>query len=147
MRDRKECLLPLLRHFIDYFSRQVGTVKRLSRAAIDALMAYTFPGNVRELMNICERVVVMSEMEIIDRQDLPRDVTSTRKDAGENRTCWPPQMTLDQILQSVERACLLDALKVHRNQSQIAGALGVSQPTVARRMKKYGLPPTFTLRE
>jgi TyrR family helix-turn-helix protein len=48
-------------------------------------------------------------------------------------------MTLDQVLQSVERALLRDALKTHGKQARIARALGISQPTVARRMKKYGL--------
>jgi PAS domain S-box-containing protein len=147
VRHRKECLLPLLRYFVDYFARKAGTEKRLSHAAMDALMAYRFPGNVREMMNICERVVVMSEMEIIDYQDLPQDVVAHKKEAGDNWGQWPPQMTLGQVLQSVERAYLLDALRVHRNQSQIAVALGISQPTVARRMKKYGLPPAFTLNE
>jgi len=147
LRDRKECLLPLLRHFIDYFARKSGSVKRLSNAAIDALMAYTFPGNVRELMNICERVVVMSEMEIIDRQDLPNDVVAHTNKTADAWGPWPAQMTLDQVLQSVERGVLLDALKDHKNQSQIAKALGISQPTVARRMKKYGLPPAFTITE
>lgn len=147
LRNRKECLLPLLRFYIDYFSRKSGTAKRLSHAAMDALLAYTFPGNVRELINICERVVVMSEMEIIDYQDLPRDVVAHTKEAGDSWGQWPPQMTLDQVLQSVERAVLLDILPDHQNQSQIASALGISQPTVARRMKKYGLPPSFSLKE
>jgi len=147
VRDRKECLLPLLRYYIDYFARKVGCTKRLSHAAMDALIAYTFPGNIRELMNICERVVVMSELEIIDTQDLPRDVIAHTKEAGDNWGQWPSQMTLDQVLQSVERACLLDALRLYRNQTRIASALGVSQPTVARRMQKYGLPPSFTLSE
>ena len=110
-------------------------------------MAYPFPGNVRELMNICERVVVMSEMEIIARQDLPRDVIAHTKETWDAWDPWPPQITLDQVLQSVERAVLLDALKVHKKQSQIAHTLGISQPTVARRMKKYGLPPAFTITE
>lgn len=145
LRDRKECLLPLLRYYIDYFANKIGSAKRLSHAAIDELMAYRFPGNVRELMNICERVVVISEMEIIDRQDLPRDVTARTKIVENTWGPWPAQMTLDQVLQSVERACLLDALKVHKKQSQIAKKLGISQPTVARRMKKYGLPPLFTI--
>jgi TyrR family helix-turn-helix protein len=48
-------------------------------------------------------------------------------------------MTLDQVLGSVERAFLRDALTTHKKQSKIAKALGISQPTVARRMKKYGL--------
>jgi transcriptional regulator with PAS, ATPase and Fis domain len=140
LRDRKECLLPLLRHYIDTFAQKIGSVKRLSQAAIDALMAYRYPGNVRELMNICEQVVVMSETEIIDRQDLPRDVVAQTLESDDNWGSWPPQMTLDQVLGSVERAFLRDALTTHKKQSQMAKALGISQPTVARRMKKYGLP-------
>jgi transcriptional regulator with PAS, ATPase and Fis domain len=147
LRDRKECLLPLLRFYVDYFARKIGGAKRLSHAAIDALMAYKFPGNVRELINICERVVVISEMEIIDRQDLPREVTAQVRNSEDVWGPWPPQMSLEQVLQSVERAYLLDALKVHKKQSQIAKRLGISQPTVARRMKKYGLPPLFTIKE
>ena len=147
VRERKECLLPLLHHFIETFARKSGSAKRLSSAAIDALMAYTFPGNVRELMNICERVVVMSEMKIIDLQDLPKDVIAHKKKIADVWGPWPAQMTLDQVLQSVERGVLLESLKDHPNQSQIARALGVSQPTVARRMKKYGLPPAFTIKE
>lgn len=145
LRDRKECLLPFLRHYIDYFARKVGSKKRLSRAAADTLMTYRFPGNVRELMNICERVVVMSEMEIIDHLDLPRAVTAHTKKAEDVWGPWPAQMTLEQVLQSVERAFLLDALNVYKKQSQIAEKLGISQPTVARRMKKYSLPPPFTI--
>ena len=139
LRERRECLLPLLRHYVDTFARKIGSAKRLSQAAIDALMAYMYPGNVRELMNICEQVVVMSEMEIIDRQDLPRDVIAQTMEGGEDWGFWPPQMTLDQVLGSVERAFLRDALTTHKKQSKIAKALGISQPTVARRMKKYGL--------
>jgi PAS domain S-box-containing protein len=147
VRDRKECLLPLLRYYIDYYARKAGSTKRLSHAAMDALIAYGFPGNVRELMNICERVVVMSELEIIDYQDLPGDVVAYTKEMGDSWGQWPPQMTLDQVLQSVERACLLDALRLCRTQTQLASTLGISQPTVARRMKKYGLPPSFTLKD
>ena len=148
VRERKECLLPLLRYYVDYFAHKIGKPKRLSHAAIDALMAYPFPGNVRELMNICERAVVMSEMEVIALEDLPRDVVNhTVESSGAPSFHWPHQMTLDQILQSVERAHLLEAMQAHRNQSQIANALGVSQPTVARRMKKYGLLPQRFIRE
>jgi PAS domain S-box-containing protein len=145
LRDRKDCLLPLLRHYVDYFARKAGSVKRLSQAAVESLMTYSFPGNVRELMNICERLVVMSEMEVIGRQDLPKDVINFSDDVENSLFQWPAQMSLEQVLQSVERALLMDAVKVHPNQSKIATALGVSQPTVARRMKKYGLPPTFAV--
>ena len=146
VRERSACLIPLLRYYVDYFARRIEKPKRLSHAAIESLTAYAFPGNVRELMNICERAVVMSEMEVITQADLPRDVVNRPSEsAGTTPTPWPPQMRLDQILQSVERAHLLEAVQTYRNQSQIARALGVSQPTVARRLKKYGLlPPLFS---
>ncbi len=147
LRDRKECLLPLLRHYVDHFAGKAGSKKRLSRAAIDVLMTYRFPGNVRELMNICERVVVMSEMEIIDQHDLPGEVSAHWQHAEDVWGSWPAQMSLEQVLQSVERAILLDALTVHTNQSKIARKLGISQPTVARRLKKYGLPPPFAIND
>jgi PAS domain S-box-containing protein/TyrR family helix-turn-helix protein len=139
LRERKECLLPMIRHYIDFFAQKTGNPKRLSHAAIEALTTYSFPGNVRELMNLCERAVVMSETEIIGVQDLPRDIISQTSDENLTSAAWPPQMSLDQILQSVERALLLQALQKHRSQAGIARDLGVSQPTIARRLKKYGL--------
>ncbi len=146
IRERKACLLPLLHHYVDHFSAKLGGPKRLGHAASKALMAYPFPGNVRELMNICERAVVMSETEVIGLEDLPRDVLIQGVEKTDQVSFnWPRQMTLDQILQSVERAHLLEAMHGCRSQAQIAGVLGVSQPTVARRMKKYGLIAGFVV--
>jgi len=76
LRDRRECLVPLLRHYIDFFSEKNQCQKKLSGPALDALAAYAFPGNVRELMNICERLVVMTDTEVIDLVDLPAQVRS-----------------------------------------------------------------------
>ena len=66
VRERIDCIIPLIRHYIEKFSDQIGASKHLSRSALDALSAYPYPGNVRELMNICERLVVMSDTELID---------------------------------------------------------------------------------
>ena len=74
LRERRDCLVPLIRHYIDHFSSVANTPKRLTREAIDALVGYSYPGNVRELMNICERLVVMSETEVVDLSDLPVQV-------------------------------------------------------------------------
>ncbi len=140
--ERRECLLPLLRFYIDYFSSQTGKPHRLTTAAIDTLSNYSFPGNVRELMNICERLVVMSDTEIIDVVDLPQTVIS----GSENKfTNWPAEMTMTQILETVERSVLLEAAKRYRKQQNIASGLGMSQPTVARKLKKYGLSSQISI--
>ncbi|WP_239027004.1 sigma 54-interacting transcriptional regulator [Geomonas oryzisoli] len=144
LRERQECLLPLIRHYIDYFSQKVGKQKRLARAALDALLAYSYPGNVRELMNLCERLVVMSETEVIDLQDLPKQLFGSLEEkplsqSEQTLPVWPGDMTLEQILESVERSLLSDAMKEHGNQYRIAEALGINQSTVARKLKKYGV--------
>jgi TyrR family helix-turn-helix protein len=54
-------------------------------------------------------------------------------------TGWPHEMTLEQILESVERSLLVEAMNEHANQYRIAEALGINQSTVARKLKKYGI--------
>lgn len=139
LKERQECLLPLIRHYIDYFASKNKGQKRLARAATDAMLTYSYPGNVRELMNLCERLVVMSETEVIDIQDLPAHVFSSVAEQVQPMTGWPREMTLEQILESVERSLLADAMKEHGNQYRMAEALGVNQSTVGRKLKKYGI--------
>jgi PAS domain S-box-containing protein len=139
LRERNDCIPPLIRYYMDYFADMNSTRKRLSRSAFDAMLAYPYPGNVRELMNICERAVVMSETEIIDLTDLPGDVVRCTRQDPASIDEWPNKMTLKQILTSVERKVLLRTVKKHKNQSEVAAALGVSQPTIARRLKEYNI--------
>ena len=139
LKERQECLLPLLRHYIDYFASKNGSPKRLARAAADVMLTYSYPGNVRELMNLCERLVVMSDTEVIDIQDLPAYIFNSVAEQEQPMTGWPREMSLEQILESVERTLLSDAMKEHGNQYRMADALGVNQSTVARKLKKYGI--------
>jgi transcriptional regulator with PAS, ATPase and Fis domain len=83
-------------------------------------------------------VVVMTEAETIDVSDLPADVLG-RGAAGAGAPAWPEPFTLDQAVESTERAILLEARRRHGSQALIAQALGVNQSTVARKMKKYGI--------
>ena len=140
LRERKECLLPLIRAFVDRFAERSAKPKRLTRAAIDRLASYPFPGNVRELMNICERLVVMTDTEMIDVSDLPRAVVMGSADGcSAAAASWPEIMSMGQILESVERAVLIEASRSCRSQHEIAASLDMSQPTVARKLRKYGM--------
>ncbi len=144
LRERKECLLPLIRFYIDHFTPQKEKSKQLTSAAIDTLMAYHFPGNVRELMNICERLVVMSDSEMIAINDLPQTVISGPTSKVLNGTgSWPQEMSMAQILETVERDVLLTAARRYHRQQDIAAGLSLSQPTVARKLQKYGLSSQF----
>jgi len=139
LRERKDCLVPLIRHYIDHFAAINKETKRLSRAALDALVNYVFPGNVRELMNICERMVVMSETEVIDLADLPTQVVGAVSAGLPEDLDWPESVTLQQALETVERNLLTRTRERYRSQARIAEVLGVNQSTIARKMKRYDL--------
>jgi TyrR family helix-turn-helix protein len=141
VRERKDCILPLLRHYLDHYSQKTGNKKRLSLAATDALLAYSFPGNVRQLMNICERLAVMSETELIDLQDLPSDICAARKEPVPSAVDLDlhEETTLAKALERVEKSILKRAYEKYRNQYKMADLLGVTQATIARKLKKHGI--------
>ncbi len=139
VRERRDCLVPLIRHYIDHFAAINKTPKRLTRATLDALAGYAYPGNVRELMNICERLVVMSETELIDVADLPVQVVGSSQSGMPEDLEWPESISLQEALETVERNLLVRARDRYRNQAGIAEALGVNQSTIARKLKRYNL--------
>jgi transcriptional regulator with PAS, ATPase and Fis domain len=131
--------LPLIRHYVDHFATLNKTHKRISRKALDTLLNYAYPGNVRELMNICERAVVMSDTDMIDLADLPSDVVHTLGSTPSVGLPLPQSGSLGEILAEVEHRIIEAAMAEHGSQEGAAKALGVSQPTIARRIRKYGL--------
>ena len=139
LREREACKLPLMQHYINYFSTKLKGSKppRLSRRAMDALLAYHYPGNVRELMNICERLVVMSESQRIDIEDLPTVITAH---LSPEITCGIDMLeegqTLPEVMATVERRILTQALEKYGTQAKAAQALGINQSTIARKLKR-----------
>ena len=103
------------------------------------MLRYPYPGNVRELMNICERLVVMTDTELIDIEDLPSDVGGTPQVNEIRGHGGMEDCSLQKALDAVEKTFLSKAIAKHGNQSKAASALGVNQSTIARKMKKHGL--------
>jgi len=139
LRERESCLLPLIQHFIAHFSAKLKDAipPRLSRRAMDALLNYHYPGNVRELMNICERLVVMAESNRIGVKDLPSVITAHLVP----NTAYTMEMlgkgnTLPQTMAAIERQLILEALEKFGTQAKAAHALGINQSTIARKLKR-----------
>ena len=141
LKDRNACILPLIDHYIAYFADKLGLEKKfhLTHEASDALQAYCFPGNVRELMNLCERLVVMAEGHRIAFEDLPRAIVGGQEKAALNSGIRERQRPLQQIIDSVEKDALAYAMEIHGTQALAARALRVNQSTIARKLKKHGL--------
>ncbi len=136
LRDRKDCIVPLIKHYVDLFSEQNGLNKRITGAAMDVLISYDWPGNVRQLMNVCERILVMADGDVIDIQDLPQKIAGKSVAAASMPT---ERLTLNQAIESFERALLIEAMEEHGNQYRVADALGINQSTVARKLKRHGI--------
>ncbi len=138
LRNRKDCILPLINHFIDQFCRRYGKKEViLSREALGALLEYNYPGNVREMINICERVVVMSHDGHVGIEDLPGGVRETAQTPPLSREVWGPGQTLKEMVDAVEKEILEKALTFHGTQAKMAVTLGLNQSTVARKLKKH----------
>ncbi len=142
LRERKECILPLIAHYLDYFCDKYKKKQklRLKKKAIDALFLYTYPGNVRELINICERLVVMHTRGDISHKDLPQSVIAGKYISDmDNSAIWDSGLTLRQMLEKVEKKAVDHAFKKYKTQAEAAKALGLNQSTIARKLKKYAL--------
>ena len=140
LRERKECLVPMINHYIDLFSSKYEkTGMTLSAETVDALAAYPYPGNVREMINICERLVVMAHGTSIPYKDLPGSVKKNVTAHDPSMDVWQPGKTLQDMVGDLEKRVLKRALKEARTQANAARLLGINQSTIARKLKKYQL--------
>jgi transcriptional regulator with PAS, ATPase and Fis domain len=140
LRKRSECLLPLITHYLDQFTQKYEKPRMtLSREAAEVLSAYRFPGNVRELINICERLVVMAADSRVRFEDLPGSIRKSMTAEAPDDPIWHPDHTLSHMVADLEKKVLTAALEKGKTQAKAAKLLGINQSTIARKMKKYGL--------
>jgi len=134
LRDRKEDISLLSRHFIARFNQQYGKeVEGVARRALDAFMAYSWPGNVRELENVIGRACLLGRGNFLDLDDFP-ELRSRGAAPG-------PAGAASTTLEDAEKATLIRVLSEARNKALAARMLGVSRPTLYRLMEKHGLKP------
>lgn len=110
--------------------------------ALNLLLEHPWPGNVRELENTIERLVLTTDENSISLQDLPfysENISSEKEEWESLDTLTSQGMTLQQALAEVEKNWLIRAYRQCQTTYEMAGALGISQPTVVRRLRKYNI--------
>jgi two-component system response regulator AtoC len=119
--------------------------RRLAPGALDALMAYLFPGNIRELENILERAMIACEDETIVAADLDLGRARPRQEQEEAGSRAAPPGTPSEPSHSssmgeIERQAITRALaKWNGNRTKAARELGISRRTIINKIKRYGL--------
>ncbi len=133
LRERREDIPLLIEHFLQRYTSRLGKQVSLSKDAVTALMEYHFPGNVRELENIIERVVTLCDGNLVKKEDLPAHVL--KKDSEQ-----PEFQPLTKVAQEAERQYILRVLRqTGGNRSRAASVLGISRKTLWEKMRQYGI--------
>ncbi len=135
LRERKDDIALLVDHFIGKYA---GDKKLFSKDAIRVLMNYRWKGNVRELENIIERVVLLCDSEVIDIQHLPEEIRSV---SGAEKVAVPPGgMDIEKLMEDTEKAYLLKALeKTNGVKTEAAKLLNLTFRSFRHKLKKYGI--------
>jgi two-component system NtrC family response regulator len=137
LRERKEDLVTLCAHFLGKFAGKHGRQgMELAPETMARLAGYDWPGNVRELENILERMVLMTESDVLDPELVPPELEASA----------PPERasslkeTVAGLTRSAERQLITEALeKTGQNRTRAAALLGISRRALQNKIKEYGL--------
>ena len=135
LRERPADIIPLIQMNIARCNRELGETKSISPDALSILLKYPWPGNIRELQNIIERLVITTSHNVITEDDIFIFI----KEAAEDNQINYADTSLAAALERAEKEILSRALENYKSTRAIAGVLKVSQPTVVRKLNKYGL--------
>jgi len=140
LRERKDDLALLVDHFVEKYSRELGKkVDRVSSAALEKLLAYRFPGNVRELENAIERAVALTRGPVIEEEALPRSVLA-RPDPTPSARIPAQGVSLDKLMEDYERSLIVEALGPAGGvKKRAAKLLGISFRSLRYRLEKLGI--------
>ena len=136
LRERKEDIPLLVNHFIQGIGSEMRKQElKISREAMDVLLAYNWPGNVRELENVIERAIVLSE-----QSELTTESFCFLMPVSEGTEIAEESMNLESNLASLERRLLIQALKVSKGvKARAARLLDIKEGAFYYKLKKYGL--------
>ena len=131
LRKRCEDIKLLADNFINIFSTKLKkNIPQIEKPFYDKLLAYSFPGNTRELKNIVERIILLNDKSILTEKDLPLDLITYSSVKAVNS---------ELKLEDVERSHILSVLKsVNNNKSEAAEILGIGLTTLYRKLNDYG---------
>ncbi|MGQ9687343.1 MAG: sigma-54-dependent transcriptional regulator [Desulfobaccales bacterium] len=140
LRDRTSDIPLLVNHFLEEFSRKKKKpIKRLSPQAMELLLRYPWPGNVRELENLMERLVILTEGNVVEVADLPERFRHSVSMGLESESIDFPRdgLNLPQALQEFERRLILKALeRSNWVKTRAAQLLHLNRTTLIEKMKK-----------
>lgn len=131
LRERTEEIVPLATKFVNQFNVLYGQKKKLTYSLIKELERYEWPGNIRELKNVIENLVVISDEDYLYAGTLPWQKKHVEAPEGE--------LTLREAMETFEKDFLIKAREKWKTTEKMAEALNVNQSTISRKLNKYNI--------
>ncbi|MFJ7647474.1 sigma-54 interaction domain-containing protein [Lysinibacillus sp. NPDC097279] len=142
LRERREDIVPLLDFFLKKYNNKYQKDRSLSGKLTNILYNYDWPGNIRELENLLERLVITAPNQVINEQNLPSDFR--REETANLLDTLPEGQSLTEYLNHIEKEIIEKTYNQLQSTRKTAAKLGVTQAYIARRFKKYNLSVTET---
>jgi formate hydrogenlyase transcriptional activator len=145
LRERPEDIPLLVRHFVQQFGRRMGkTIDSVPEDTMSALVQYHWPGNIRELQNIIERAVIVTQGSVLkvglaELESAPKPQEIERRENGNSMRKVLEETEREQIVRALEQANW-----VISGESGAAARLGMKRSTLQARMQKLGIQITRT---
>ncbi len=132
LRGRSDAIERLLDYFLKKFNTKYNYRKKMSKEAMEVLKNYNWPGNIRELENLIEQLVVISNFQTISLNDLPNYIIESDFTEGIN----VESLDLKKSIEVFEKRILSKAIEKYKTTYKVAKILNINQSTVVRKMKK-----------
>jgi len=144
LRERRDDIPTLVDYLLAKINRDLHKkVMGVSQEMLDLFMQYSWPGNIRELENLLVRAVVVAKGQILGKSDFPDLMENYARETPFTQTHTEDlphtekTMTLDQMEEVYIRKVLVE--NSHKNKGEICEILGISRPTLERKLEKYGI--------
>jgi DNA-binding NtrC family response regulator len=141
LRERKIDIPLLIEFFIKKYSDLNGKdIQSVSSEALDSLLKYDYPGNIRELENIIQRAVILTRGDVITTSDLPGNILTNNNESQVSNLQNLPISDLNQTVENIEKELIINAInQTNGNQTKAAQLLNITERTLRYKLSKYKL--------
>lgn len=141
IRERKEDLPPLINHFLYKFNEKYNYNKTISPEAMKILLNYNWPGNIREVENLIERLLVTSNGDLIDKYDIIDHQIFKIPDSISFNSC--KDKNYKTIIEDYDRKLLLEVMKNCKSTAEMSKILGLDRSTIRKKLKRLNIKLEF----
>lgn len=140
LRNRKEDIPKLLNYLIEKLSKKIGKeIRGYEHEFLQKLLEHSWPGNIRELENVVERAINLSQGEVLKSEDVIMGITGEQVQRIDEYISIEENKTLKEVVEEAEKKLIEKNIHQNRSLREIAKILEVSHTTIANKLKKYNL--------